>query len=247
MTPVIEGAGVELHYVERGAGTPVLLVHGMADSAKGCEPLVGALSDAARVLAYDRRGYGESGAPDVYERTTVNEQAEDAAALLHSVGAESAVICAIDFGALVALDLLIRHPALVSAAVLVAPALFALVPEANEPLAEERLALEEAVREHGPEAAVEVWLSLHAPAAPARRIAAARAEHRAFFADLGGLSGWPVSRRELRSIAQPVVVVDREGAPLHELRAGEALTRLLSDGRRPGEDGVIGAVRDLLP
>lgn len=242
----VEGAGVELAYRERGAGPPVLLVHGMADSAEGCEPLMDALAVDARVIAYDRRGYGASGAPDVYERTSVNEQAEDAAAVLRGAGAAPVVACGVDLGALVVLDLLIRHPARVRGAVLLAPPLFALVPTANEPLAEERARLEEAVRAHGPEAAVEAWLATHAPEAPPRRVAAARAAHRAFFADLGGLSGWPVGRGELRSISQPVVIYAGARAAAHEAAAAAALAALLPAARRPEHTDLLDAVRELL-
>jgi pimeloyl-ACP methyl ester carboxylesterase len=37
---------------------------------------------SGRVIAYDRRGYGESGVPQPYTGTTVSEQAEDLAALV---------------------------------------------------------------------------------------------------------------------------------------------------------------------
>src|SRR5215210_6203795 len=87
MSPMVEAAGVELAYRELGEGDAVLLVHGMADDAAGWEDVVDALSDRARVIAYDRRGYGRSGAPDPYQRTTVQEQAQDAAALLRALDA----------------------------------------------------------------------------------------------------------------------------------------------------------------
>ena len=77
-----------------------------------------ALEDVARVIAYDRRGYGASGAPEPYEGTTVEEQAEDAAALLRALDAAPAVVFGDGFGALVALDLVKRHAALVRAVVL---------------------------------------------------------------------------------------------------------------------------------
>ena len=72
MPALIEGAGVPLAVDERGEGPPVLVVHGI-----GRPPTP--LDLPARVIAYDRRGYGESGMPEPYEATTVNEQAEDAA------------------------------------------------------------------------------------------------------------------------------------------------------------------------
>ena len=130
--PTVEGAGVALHYTERGEGAPVLLVHGLASDAEALAPVAEAVAAAgARAIAYDRRGYGRSGAPEPYEGTSVEEQAEDAAALLRAVDAAPAVVAGDGFGALVALDLAKRHGALVRALVLSNPALFALVPEAT--------------------------------------------------------------------------------------------------------------------
>src|SRR5207249_7086334 len=122
--PVVVGVGVALDYVRRGQGPPVLLVHGLADDVAGWLGVAEQLAPAARAIAYDRRGYGQSGAPEPYERTTVEEQAEDAVALLRALDAAPAVLCGRDFGALVCLDVCKRHAALASAAaVLDAPVL----------------------------------------------------------------------------------------------------------------------------
>src|SRR5437867_4345930 len=158
MTPVVEGVGVALAYEQRGEGPAVLLVHGMADDAAGWLTLAEQLAPAVRAIAYDRRGYGASGAPEPYERTTVEEQAEDAAALLRALDAAPAVVCGRDLGALVCLDLCKRHAGLVRAAALVDPPLFAFVPDATEQLAKQRQALEQALRDGGPEGAVDTYL-----------------------------------------------------------------------------------------
>src|SRR3954466_13296072 len=117
MTTTVEGAGVELAYEERGAGTAVVVVHDMAADRTSWphEP------PGARVIAYDRRGYGGSGAPEPYAATTVAEQAEDLAALVRAIGAEGAVACGSGFGALVVIDVLRRHRGVLGAAVLAAP------------------------------------------------------------------------------------------------------------------------------
>src|SRR3954451_7447628 len=104
--PVVEGAGVPLRYAERGTGEAVLLIHGMGADAQALQDLGDALAGEARVVAYDRRGYGGSGAPEPYGGTTVEEQAEDAAALLRALDAAPATVAGEGFGALVALDLL---------------------------------------------------------------------------------------------------------------------------------------------
>lgn len=232
----IEGAGVELVAEERGDGTPVLLVHDLAADRRGFRDLAAAAHAlGARAIAYDRRGYGDSGAPEPYEGTTVQEQAQDALALLKSLGGSEGDAIAVGdgFGALVVLDLLVRVPGLLRGAVLVAPPLNQLSAGAAAVLSEQRAQLESALRDGGPSTAVEAWR----PGADE----GVRAAHRAFFADFGGLASWPVSRRELRAVAVPVYVVTGSATPPHLLEAADALAALLGDGRRQHGGGAEGA------
>jgi pimeloyl-ACP methyl ester carboxylesterase len=157
------------------------------------------------------------------------------------------VVAGDGFGALIALDLLKRHPALVSAVALREPPLFAFVPAATPALADQRRAIEEAVREHGPEAGVDVWLGgAAAPGGDPEARARARAAHRAFFADYAGLASWPVTRRELRALAAPAVVVTGPGSPPPVVAAAECLAGLLPDLRRAADGDLAAAARALL-
>jgi pimeloyl-ACP methyl ester carboxylesterase len=238
-----EGAGVELAYDVFGAGATVLVVHGIASDAEAWAPFARELADAARVVVYDRRGYGQSGMPDPYEGTTVEEQAEDAAALVHGVGAALAVIVGDGLGALVALDLAKRHRGLVRAAVLSDPPLFAFVAEATEKLAAERVVLEETLRAAGPEAAVEAWLEATASGGARAR---ARRAHRAFFADYAGLTSWPVTRAELRALDVDTVVLTGPRSAPHVVAAADALADLMPAARRERDGDVAAATRSLL-
>lgn len=241
----VEGAGVELAYDESGSGPPLVLVHGMAADRAVWRPTVAALHDRARVIAYDRRGYGESGAPDPYERTTIAEQAEDLAALVAALGLEGAVACGWDLGALVVLDVLLRRPGTLRAAALVEPPVLMLVPEANEPLAAERLALETALRDGGPARAVELWLAARGVAGP-DRIARARCDLRGFFADYGGLASLSLSRRGVRSLTAPLAVLDGPSTPAHVAAAADAVGRLVPGARRGRVDELAVVLGELL-
>jgi pimeloyl-ACP methyl ester carboxylesterase len=246
MPPSVEGAGVPLHYVVRGAGPAVLLIHGIASEGAALAPVAEALADSARAITYDRRGYGDSGAPVPYGGTTAQEQAEDAAALVAALEAAPAVVCGDGFGALVALDLLKRHPGLVSAVVLRDPPLFMFVPEATERLAEQRAEIEQAVRAGGPPAGVEAWLGRRAQTLAPAAFERARAAHMAFFADYAGLASWPASRRELRTFDVPAVVVTGEWSPPHVVAAADALAELLPRARRATDGDIAAAARSLL-
>ncbi|KAF5045399.1 Non-heme chloroperoxidase [anaerobic digester metagenome] len=55
---------IDLYYEDHGAGRPVVLIHGWPLSSKSWEKQVPALIDAGyRVVAYDRRGFGNSAKP----------------------------------------------------------------------------------------------------------------------------------------------------------------------------------------
>lgn len=243
MAAVIEGAGVPLSVDEQGEGAPLLLIHDLGSDAAGLAGLADTLAGEARVLRYDRRGYGASGAPEPYEATTVHEQAEDAACVLATLAGEPAAVCGLGFGALVALDLVTRHRAAVAGVVLADPPLFAFVSEAAEALSRERSALEEALREGGPELAVERWLG---PGVDPDRLARARAAHRAFFADLAGFASWPVTRGGLRALDVDAVVLTSTDAPAHVTAAADAVATLIPGARRDSGGDVAAAVRTVL-
>ena len=243
MAPSVEGAGVALNVVEHGSGAPVLLIHGLAADAETMAPVAQALAAEARLIVYDRRGYGSSGAPEPYRGTTVEEQAQDAAAVLGALEPGAAVVCGDGFGALVALDLAKRHRALVRAVVLCDPPLFMFVPEATERLAAQHAEMEAAVRERGPEAGVEAWL---AGRAGGRALERARAAYHAFFADYAGLASWPVTRHELRAMDLPAVVLTGPGTPAHVVAAADALAALLPAARRADDGDLAAAARTLL-
>jgi len=261
----IEGAGVALHYEERGAGRGLLVIHAMASGAAQWSAALDELTGAgARAVAYDRRGYGSSGAPEPYVATTVQEQAQDAAALLEALALAPALLVGDGFGALIALDLLVRRPELASGAVLAELPLYAYVPAATEALAAERKALEEALREGGPAAAVSSWLGERAadedlasarpatsgfdedfalrspgPATSGRR-------YMGFFADYAGLASWSPARRELRAVGVPVAVVTGPDSAPHVVAAADAAAALLPAARRTSDGDVVAAARALL-
>ena len=117
MTPMRTVNGVRLHYEEHGAGAPILCVHGGGSSALMWGDAVEALARLGRVIAYDRRGCARSERPQPY-RTSVAEQADDAAGLLDAVAAGPAVVIGRSYGGAVAIDLALRHPGRVRALVL---------------------------------------------------------------------------------------------------------------------------------
>jgi esterase len=110
--------GIRLYYEEHGEGAPILCIHGGGSSALMWADPVEELARLGRVIAYDRRGCARSERPEPYERTSVAEQADDAAALLDALAAAPAVVIGRSYGGAVAIDLVLRYPERVRALVL---------------------------------------------------------------------------------------------------------------------------------
>lgn len=115
----LEIDGVRLHYVERGEGEPLVLLHGNASMIQDFETS-GLLDEAAkkyRVIAFDRPGYGHSKRP----RRTVWSPAAQAALIekaLVQLDATPAIVLGHSWGASVAMALGLEYPERVKALVL---------------------------------------------------------------------------------------------------------------------------------
>jgi len=226
--------GVELSWRDRGAGPPLLLLHETAATAAIWEPLIGAIGADARTIAPDRRGWGSSEAPEQYVATTVEEQAADGDALLREIDAGPAVVCGAGLGAVVALELLLRHRDLVRAAVVVEPPLLAFLPEATQGLAADRERIAEAVQRGGPEAAIDVYLGGGLPhlGPGAERIpdavgAEARQRPLSLFAELGAVPAWSLRTAEmLATDARSRILVGASTPPIVRSASEQLALRL---------------------
>ena len=99
----------ELHHVQRGQGEPLLLIMGMSGTHLSWgEPFLSELERDFAVTAYNHRGIGESGPLD--GPFTIADLADDADALMDSLGLESAHVLGISMGGMVAQQLALRHP-----------------------------------------------------------------------------------------------------------------------------------------
>jgi pimeloyl-ACP methyl ester carboxylesterase len=233
----VEAGGVAIAVDDRGDGSAVALVHGTGAGRSIWRETIAALGDGVRTIAYDRRGYGDSGAPEPYTGTTVGEQADDLAALIEALGAAPAVLVGHALGAMVALDVLLRHRSLAGGAVLIEPPVLWLSPQGPEVVAELRAAIERGARDGGPGGAVDAYLE-HVGGTDALalygddRVDAAHAAAHAFAADLSAGPTWSATRRELRTIEAPVALVTGErSAPVYG-EVADVLASLLPAARR---------------
>ncbi len=93
-----------------------------------------------------------------WRTTSVAEQADDAAALIRALDLAPAAIFGASAGGPIALDLMIRHPELVRAAVLQEPSIFSVLPDPMVALAPRRALIEETLPLKGPRGAVEALM-----------------------------------------------------------------------------------------
>jgi pimeloyl-ACP methyl ester carboxylesterase len=100
--------GVRLHFRIGGAGFPVVLLHGFAETSHMWNPVLPLLSTSHTVIVPDLRGAGASSRPDDgYDKKTM---AQDIRALLQSLGVAKATIVGHDIGMMVAYAYAAQYP-----------------------------------------------------------------------------------------------------------------------------------------
>jgi len=106
-----DSGGVRIHYVDRGAGAPVVLVHGFTGAIQCCwieNGIVEELARDHRVIALDLRGHGLSDKPR--NPAAYDEIGEDVIRLLDHVGLRRAHVVGFSLGGIIATKLLTTHP-----------------------------------------------------------------------------------------------------------------------------------------
>ncbi|MEN2739173.1 alpha/beta fold hydrolase [Microbacterium sp. X-17] len=110
--------GVPIAFEERGSGVPLLLIAGQATGMHGWGPFADALAEGFRVIVFDHRGIGDSGAGDPAAYST-RQFADDALAVLDEAGVSAAHVLGHSMGGRVAQWLAAEHPSRVRRLVLI--------------------------------------------------------------------------------------------------------------------------------
>jgi len=116
--------GIEIGYDDSGGAEreAVVLLHGLGSARSTWDPIVPALTNQWRVLAFDQRGHGESShAPDTY---TLEHYVPDAIAFCESVAAHPAVLVGHSLGGVVAASVARIRPDLVRGLLLADPPMY---------------------------------------------------------------------------------------------------------------------------
>lgn len=161
-TGLVDVGTTTLYHEVRGRGPVLLLITGGSGDAGEWSRVAPFLAKQFTVVTYDRRGLSRSPRPDGWSHTSVDEQADDAAALLRTLDLAPAVIVGHSGGAAIACGLVARHPNVVRHAVIYEPPLLAVVPDGEQVVGGFQTMVEEAMAEGGPRRAMEVFIRANA-------------------------------------------------------------------------------------
>jgi pimeloyl-ACP methyl ester carboxylesterase len=108
----VEVDGVRLHWVERGEGEPLVLLHGMSTMALDfmLSPLVPMAASKYRVIVFDRPGYGHSTRPRDGRDWGPEEHARLIHAALRKMGIERPVVLGHSWASQVAVAMALQCP-----------------------------------------------------------------------------------------------------------------------------------------
>jgi pimeloyl-ACP methyl ester carboxylesterase len=116
----LEVDGVRLHYLERGQGQPLVLLHGNGSMIQDFDTsgLIDIASEHYRVIVFDRPGYGHSARPRRGKTWNPKAQADLLHKALQRLHVERPIVVGHSWGTLVALALALDYPAYVHRLVL---------------------------------------------------------------------------------------------------------------------------------
>jgi len=107
----LERGEIRMHYLDEGAGEPVLMVHGNPTWSFYWRRLVEGLSDGYRCVVPDHIGCGLSDKPDDSRyRYTLASRIDDLEALVDRLGLERVTLAVHDWGGAIGFGWAVRHP-----------------------------------------------------------------------------------------------------------------------------------------
>ena len=151
--PVIRVNDIDLNYEQSGKGETIVFLHGYTGSSQDWASQIPVVSTDYRAIAVDHRGHGKSEAPVTEEAYSIKIFSEDVYTLLGRLGITRCCLVGHSMGGFMALQLVLDHPDIVKALVLVdtSSGEFEVAPG----YAELRAKLDDLTRTKGMEAAFE--------------------------------------------------------------------------------------------
>lgn len=114
--PLTDAPGFRLYYEEHGSGFPLLMINGLGSDHLEWLYQLPVFAKHFRVVVFDNRGTGKSDVPS--GPYTAAQMADDASALLRSLGIARSHVLGVSLGGMIAQEVALRHPDLVDRLVL---------------------------------------------------------------------------------------------------------------------------------
>jgi pimeloyl-ACP methyl ester carboxylesterase len=209
----VEVNGAQLYHEVRGSGPPVLFISAITGDAGHWKEVGDLLSNEFTVVAYDRRGNSRSPRPADWTKTSIDEQADDAAELVRALGLAPAAVVGTSVGAVILLNLLLRHPEVLRGAIVHEPMLVAVLANAAEVGAMLQAMAEAELTKGGPRGALEVFTRANVGDATFERLDPALRERMlgnaevVFGVELEAFGSWVPDTEALAAVRVPVQVV----------------------------------------
>jgi pimeloyl-ACP methyl ester carboxylesterase len=127
-TAFLKVPGADLYYRVNGSGPILLMIHGGNGQSGVFDGVLNYLAERYTVLTYDRRGYFHSKIENPEEGYRVSTHGDDAYRLLTSLTSEPAYVFASSAGAVISIELFLRHPEAIRILVAHEPPLFNILP-----------------------------------------------------------------------------------------------------------------------
>jgi pimeloyl-ACP methyl ester carboxylesterase len=152
--------GASLYYEKRGAGPLLVIIPGGPQDAGVFADLADLLADRYTVVAFDPRGNSRTSTDAPLGDLDVDQQADDAARLIETLGDAPANVFGTSGGAQIGLNLAARHPDRVQKLVAHEPPAMMLLDDPSEALAADR-ELQEIYRREGVDAAMGAFFAMN--------------------------------------------------------------------------------------
>lgn len=112
--------GINFHYIAKGSGSAVVMLHGFPYFAESWHPLLEPLSSTYHTFAPDLRGYAYSDKPNEIEDYQIEKLVEDVKLFIHHVAPnQQVVVIGHDWGGVLAWALAQQYPELIQKLVVI--------------------------------------------------------------------------------------------------------------------------------
>lgn len=106
----VDSGGVKIHYVTRGEGPLVVMLHGFPDFWYTWRKQMPAIAETHQVVAIDLRGYNKSDKPEGVESYALPLLVADVKSVIEHFGRKQAVVIGHDWGGMIAWSFAMQHP-----------------------------------------------------------------------------------------------------------------------------------------